>query len=144
MKINVFSEISPLKNVIIHSPIGEHKFIKKINTLEHIDNKENPEFLLFDDIIDSNQLVKEHLQLQLVLNKFTNTKTLTFQKLLNEILDVRDIRINLIKKIIQSESSIYDNIISESSKKSKDPLGPGDKYFTYNVGSDEIESTAVR
>jgi len=114
MKINVFSEISPLKNVIIHPPIGEHEFIQKINTLEYIDNNENPEFLLFDDVVDSKKLIKEHLQLQLVLKKFTNTKTLTFQKLLSEILDVENIRINLIKEILQSEFSIYNNIISKS------------------------------
>ena len=49
MKINVFSEIAPLKNVIIHSPIGEHRFLKQINTIEYLNNKENPDFLLFDD-----------------------------------------------------------------------------------------------
>ena len=72
MNINVFSEIASLKNVIIHPPIGEHEFIQKINTLEYIDNKENPEFLLFDDVVDSNELMKEHLQLQLVLMHIKN------------------------------------------------------------------------
>ena len=34
-------------------------------------------------------------------------------------------------------------INSESSKKSKDPLGPVERYFTYNVGSDEIDVEAL-
>ena len=53
MKINVFSEIAPLKNVIIHSPIGEHHFLEQINTIERLNNKENPDFLLFDDLVET-------------------------------------------------------------------------------------------
>ncbi len=118
MKINVFSEIAPLKNVIIHSPIGEHRFLKQINTIEYLNNKENPDFLLFDDLVDSNYLVKEHKKLKFILDKFTRTKTITFQQLLIDILDSDFIRSKIITEILDSESVLYDNKISESIFKS--------------------------
>ena len=77
MNLNVFSEISPLKNVIIHSPIGEHQYLKKNNTKESLDNNENPDFLLFDEIVNSKILISEHQKLKSVLDCFTNNNTIT-------------------------------------------------------------------
>ena len=96
MKLNVFSETSALKNVIIHSPIGEHNYISKINTQEYIDNKINPDFLLFDETVDSKLLKSEHHNLKLILDNFTKSNTITFQRLLIDILVNKDVCIELI------------------------------------------------
>ena len=103
MNLNVFSEISSLKNVIIHSPIGEHQFLKKINTKELLDTKPNPDFLLFDKIVDSKVLIEEHQNMKLVLDNFEKSNTITFQDLLQDILENDKIKIDLIKETIYSE-----------------------------------------
>ena len=110
MKLNVFSETSALKNVIIHSPIGEHNYISKINTQEYIDNKINPDFLLFDETVDSKLLKSEHHNLKLILDNFTKSNTITFQRLLIDILVNKDVCIELINKVIESEIKLYGKI----------------------------------
>ena len=107
MNLNVFSEISPLKNVIIHSPIGEHQYLKKNNTKESLDNNENPDFLLFDEIVNSKILISEHQKLKSVLDCFTNNNTITFQELLNEILEDFILQKKIIREVIISELSLY-------------------------------------
>ena len=119
MNLNIFSEIAPLKNVIIHSPIGEHQYLKLINTKESLGHSENPDFLLFDEVVDSNVLIKEHQKLQSVLDRFENNTTITFQGLLNDILQDSILQKKLIKKIILSEVSLYgknDNLSNKSFK----------------------------
>ena len=107
MNLNVFSEIAPLKNVIIHSPIGEHQYLKTINTKESLGNSENPDFLLFDEIVNSKILIDEHQKLKLVLDCFTKNNTITFQGLLNEILKDPILQNNILKEVIKSELSLY-------------------------------------
>ena len=119
MNLNVFSEISSLKNVIIHSPIGEHQFLKKINTKELLDTKPNPDFLLFDKIVDSKVLIEEHQNMKLVLDNFEKSNTITFQDLLQDILENDKIKINLIKETIYSELLLYGNNNNLSNKSFK-------------------------
>tara|TARA_B000000557_G_scaffold71584_1_gene56564 strand:- start:4288 stop:5547 length:1260 start_codon:yes stop_codon:yes gene_type:complete len=109
MKPNIFSEISPLKNVIIHSPIGEHSLLKNINVQETLNGKDNPDFLLFDELVDSDELSKEHEKLKLLFDKFTNSNTLTFRDLLVKILNDQSIKYELLSKIIASETELFGN-----------------------------------
>ena len=109
MKPNIFSEISPLKNLIIHSPVGEHNLLKNVNVQETLNGKDNPDFLLFDELVDSDVLLKEHDKLKLLFNKFTNSNTLTFRNLLIEILNNQSVKYELLNKIIASETELFGN-----------------------------------
>ena len=96
MKPDIFSEISPLKNVVIHSPKGAHRLLKNVNVQETLDGKDNPDFLLFDELVDSDELSKEHGKLKLLFDKFTNSNTLTFRDLLVKILNNQSIKHELL------------------------------------------------
>ena len=60
MQVEIYSEIAPLKSVILHKPGEEHFFINPNNLNEWIpgNNKliNNPDYLLFDDLINHQRL----------------------------------------------------------------------------------------
>ena len=55
MNLNIRSEINPLRLVITHRPGNEHEYVTPANLVEKIEKenmiKDNPNYLLFDDII---------------------------------------------------------------------------------------------
>ena len=51
MKLKVRSEINPLRLVITHRPGNEHEFITPSNLIKKKANQDNPDYLLFDDLI---------------------------------------------------------------------------------------------
>ena len=112
--INVSSEISKLKSVIVHCPGDEHKFVSPKNIIEWI-NKDgdlihNPDYLLFDDIIQPDRAANEHHQLSKVLSFFTEPdNTIEFTDLLHEILKNDFIKQKLIKECSELEFSSYND-----------------------------------
>ena len=64
MDVKIHSEISPLRCVITHQPGQEHEYITPSNLIETIEwgnkTKENPGYLLFDDIIYVQNAINEH------------------------------------------------------------------------------------
>ena len=63
MQYKVQSEIGPLRLVITHKPGVEHSYVTPKNLIEKIqDNNaliDNPDYLLFDDIIQVNKAQEE-------------------------------------------------------------------------------------
>ena len=74
MQYKVNSEIQPLRFVITHKPGIEHEYVTPENLIEKIekDNKliDNPNYLLFDDIIQVDKAQQEHQELYNILHHF--------------------------------------------------------------------------
>ena len=64
MSLGIKSEIDPLRLVIIHKPGIEHEYITPSNLNQSIKTpdglKDNPDYLLFDDIINVSRAKNEH------------------------------------------------------------------------------------
>ena len=85
MNFQIFSEINPLRFVITHKPSIEHEYITPRNLKETIITskgiKDNPDFLLFDDLIHVKEAQKDHLKLYEVLHHFTDGNCFEFTDL---------------------------------------------------------------
>ena len=108
----ISSEISSLKSVIVHCPGDEHHFVSPNNIVEWIPENgklvHNPDYLLFDDLIQPERAANEHNQLTNVLSYYTGSEnTIQFTDLLHEILDDHEIRKNLINECCFLESESY-------------------------------------
>ena len=83
----VRSEIDSIRQVVIHSPGIEHNFTLPKNTREWVADEhgkliQNPDYLLFDDIISPGRMSNEHSELEQVLIAFTGSEK-TYQFLIN-------------------------------------------------------------
>lgn len=121
--IHISSEITTLKSVIVHCPGDEHRFVSPLNIVEWVPDNgalvHNPDYLLFDDLIQPERAANEHHQLTNVLSYFTgNDNTIQFTDLLHEILDDRDTRKSLIDECCLLETESYNHEINIA-KKSK-------------------------
>ena len=116
MNHKIFSESNPLKFVIIHKPGKEHSFITPDNISEKIEVngklKDNPNFLLFDDLIQIKKAVKEHEEFSKILHNYTDGNTYQFSDLLKYTLRNESSKKNLIKKCINNEFKTYNNQIN--------------------------------
>jgi len=116
MSNQIFSEVNPVKFIIVHKPGKEHTFITPKNISEKIEingkSNDNPDFLLFDDIIQIKKAQNEHNQFVKILNHFTNGNTYDFIDLLNDIIKDNSIKENLLKECIENELKTYDNSIN--------------------------------
>jgi len=116
------SEIDPLSLVIVQKPGLFHDQMHPDHIKEYLaDGKPNPEYLLFDDLIDTNLAIKEHDDFTNVIKKVTGEDgCLYLNDLINDIgynlLDqtpiplpnlifTRDIAITIGKKIISTWAS---------------------------------------
>jgi len=115
MNNRIYSEVSPLRLVITHKPGIEHSFITPDNIKEKIqingELKNNPNFLLFDDIIQLKIAQKEHEEFHSILHSFTDGNTYEFSDLLTYIIKDKSIKTNLINECIELESKNYNNFI---------------------------------
>ena len=88
----VRSEITPIRQVLIHTPGSEHNYTLPKNTTEWVADESgklihNPDYLLFDDIISPNGMAAEHNELENVLTAFTGQDhTYQFRNLLVDTL----------------------------------------------------------
>ncbi len=116
MNHKIFSESNPLRFVIIHKPGKEHSFITPDNISEKIEIsgklKDNPNFLLFDDLIQIKKAIKEHEEFSKILNTFTDGNTYEFSDLLKYTLRNESSKKNLIKRCISNEFKTYNNQIN--------------------------------
>ena len=74
----VRSEIDFIRQVLIHSPGTEQNFTLPKNTREWVEDEngkliQNPDYLLFDDIISPRRMSDEHSELEQVLLAFTGS-----------------------------------------------------------------------
>ena len=117
MQYKVNSEIRPLRFVITHSPGLEHDYVTPENLIEKIEYKnsliENPDYLLFDDIIQVKKAQKEHRQLYDILHYSTDGNCYEFIDILKVVLQNNDTKLLLIKECIELENSIYNNLIDK-------------------------------
>ena len=111
MNLNVRSEINPLRLVITHRPGTEHLNIVPENLVEKIvsNNKivDNPDYLLFDDLIYVPDAIKEHNSLYEILHNFTDGNCYEFTDLLNVVLNDEKIKDKLIDECISLEEKLY-------------------------------------
>ena len=111
MNLNVRSEINPLRLVITHRPGTEHLNIVPENLVEKIvsNNKivDNPDYLLFDDLIYVPDAIKEHNSLYEILHNFTDGNCYEFTDLLNVVLNDEKIKEKLIDECILLEEKLY-------------------------------------
>lgn len=118
MNYKITSEIGPLRFVVTHKPGYEHSFITPSHLIEKIEknNKilDNPDYLLFDDIIQIKKAQDEHNQLYKILHYFTDGNSYEFTDMLTYLLDDKIIRKNLIKECANLEIKKYENEIDEN------------------------------
>ena len=125
MSIGIKSEIDPLRLVITHRPGKEHEYITPDNLVEKIENnnkiENNPNYLLFDDIIYVPKARKEHNSLYEILHYFTDGNCYEFTDLLAVVLKNNEVRNKLINECIELENKLYNNLITSNVFEKLDP-----------------------
>ena len=93
MKPYIKSEIETISSVIVQKPGLFHDQMHPDHIKEYLgDGKSNPEYLLFDDLIDTNLAIKEHNQFTDVIKQFTGNKGCIY---LNDL--INDMNCDLLK-----------------------------------------------
>ena len=109
----VRSEIDFIRQVVIHSPGIEHNFTLPKNTQEWVADEhgkliQNPDYLLFDDIISPGRMSNEHSELEQVLLAFTGSgKTYQFLNLLLDTIKTPQQREELFTSCCQLDKELY-------------------------------------
>ena len=119
MQVEIYSEIAPLKSVILHKPGEEHFFINPNNLNEWIpgNNKliNNPDYLLFDDLINPQKAIEEHDLLSQVIKKITgNNNCIEFTDLVLDILNDKELKKSLLIECLNFENKTYGTNISKA------------------------------
>jgi len=113
---SIKSEINQIRLVITHKPGNEHEYITPSNLKEETSTDKgiipNPEYLLFDDLIDVEKASKEHNELYKTLDYFTNGNCYEFTDLLGDVLENNLIKQKLIDECIKLEIELYSNHIN--------------------------------
>jgi len=116
MQYKINSEIQPLRFVITHKPGMEHEYVTPANLIEKIEKDntliDNPDYLLFDDIIQVEKAQKEHKELYDILHHFTDGNCYEFSDLLKVILKDENIKNSLINECVELEYSLYNKTIN--------------------------------
>ena len=107
------SETSPLSKVIVHRPGWSHDNMQPKHIQEHLDNGDsNPDYLLFDDLIDTQLAKNEHDEFTKVIKLFTGSENcidivsdmsngdLLSNKILPNMIFTRDLGVVIGKKIL--------------------------------------------
>ncbi len=115
MSIGIKSEINPIRLVITHSPGIEHEFVTPANLEPSIKtcgkSIDNPDYLLFDDLIYVPEAKSEHNQLNNILHHFTDGNCYELIDLLNVVIDDHKVKKSLLKECVNLEKELYNNII---------------------------------
>ena len=115
----VRSEIDSIRQVVIHSPGIEHNFTLPKNTREWVADEygkliQNPDYLLFDDIISPGRMSNEHSELEQVLIAFTGSeKTYQFLNLLLDTIKTPQQREELFKSCCRLDKILYGTTIAQ-------------------------------
>ena len=89
MKSFIKSEIDTISSVIVQKPGLFHDQMHPDHIKEYLGNgKPNPEYLLFDDLIDTNLAIKEHDEFTDIIKQITGEKGCLYLE--NLITDVQD------------------------------------------------------
>ena len=115
----VRSEIDFIRQVLIHSPGTEHNFTLPKNTREWVEDKngnliQNPDYLLFDDIISPGRMSDEHSELEQVLHAFTDPEnTFLLKDLLLDTIKPTNQREEIFNNCCELDQRLYgtDNFI---------------------------------
>ena len=109
--MEVRSEISPLKKVLTHRPGNEHLKVSPLHIKELIGGngmlRENPEFILFDDITDHKKIGNEHDELTDILNEWTDGNCIDFDQLLVESFEKLEYRESIFEECLFLDSKLY-------------------------------------
>ena len=118
MQYKVQSEIGPLRLVITHKPGIEHQYVTPNNLIEKIQEKnaliDNPNYLLFDDIIQVNKAQQEHQELYDILHYFTDGNCYEFIDILKVVLENNSLKNQLIDECCLLEEEIYKNVVDKN------------------------------
>ncbi|MDC1050822.1 arginine deiminase family protein [Candidatus Marinimicrobia bacterium] len=115
MSIGIKSEINPIRLVVTHSPGIEHEFVTPANLEPSINtcgkSIDNPDYLLFDDLIYVPEAKSEHNQLKNILHHFTDGNCYELIDILNVVIDDNKVKEALLKECANLEKELYNNII---------------------------------
>ena len=115
MNLAIHSEINPLRLVITHRPGIEHKYITPSNLVEKVQKDSvlinNPNYLLFDDLIHAEKAQEEHEKLYYILHHFTDGNCFELMDLFKTIINDEKIKKSIIKECIAVEEKLYNNKI---------------------------------
>ena len=92
-RVNVTSEIGPLRRVLVHTPGNELRAV----------TPSNREQFLYDDIIDVDQARREHHRFRAILSRFC--EVLEVRDLLSDIIDEPHVRRFLVERVMEVASS---------------------------------------
>ncbi len=147
MNLNIKSEINDLRCVITHRPGFEHEFMTPANLKENIIKndkiEDNPDFLLFDDIMHVSKAEKEHSALYDILHYFTDGNCYELIDLLKVVIDDVKIKESLIDECVNLEIMLYKNLVNKEKLYSLEPneivnvllsgYYKSEKYFSYPI-----------
>ena len=109
--MSIHSEIDFLEKVLVHRPGVEHKFILPSQTNEILVvndiMKKNPDFILFDDIIDHQKIGKEHDDLSNILNTWTDGNCFYLIDLLLELFTNNSARLEVFHNCLELEKKLF-------------------------------------
>ena len=111
--MSVQSEIDFIRQIVIHSPGSEHNFTLPKNTQEWVGDKngkliQNPDYLLFDDIISPGRMSDEHSELEQVIAAFTGDgNTYQFLDLLLDTIKTTEQREELFHQCSELDKKLY-------------------------------------
>lgn len=138
-KVNIFSEISRLQKIIIHSPGREHNFVEPNNVAEYIEKDgkiiENPDYLLFDDIVLLSRMQNDHAHLKDVLVATCGYENVfDFTQLLEGVLHSEKVKIELINEVVNQEKNYGWEVSEKHLKLMQNNLDPHELSFTFMSG----------
>ena len=87
MKISITSEIEKISSVIVQRPGLDHDKMHPSHIQEYLnDGTENSEYLLFDDLVDTQLAIQEHDDFTSIIKLFTGTESCIYlDDLINEL-----------------------------------------------------------
>ncbi|MDP6789213.1 MAG: arginine deiminase family protein [Candidatus Marinimicrobia bacterium] len=107
--MSIRSEIGKLQQIVVHRPGPEHHHFTPENIHEWIpdDNGRmvrNPDYLLFDDLVDPGTMAREHENLSSIIASVAGSDhTFYFTDLLKDILDNPDTRSELAAECLETD-----------------------------------------
>ena len=143
----VRSEIDPIRQVLIHTPGSEHNYTLPKNTTEWVADEsgqliQNPDYLLFDDIISPSGMANEHNELENVLTAFTGKDhTYQFSDILLDTLQTPEQRQELYSACSALDKKLYG---TENSVEAQQVLDLETSDFAATLLSGRIAKPALK
>lgn len=138
--MSIRSEIGKIQKIVVHRPGAEHHHFTPENIHEWIPDVDgqmvlNPDYLLFDDLVDPTIIAQEHGALSAILASVTKPEnTLLFMDLLTDILENDHTRSTLIAECFESDKKSFPDHFPNCSPDILMDSNPKDTAETFLTG----------